>query len=320
MLTRRQALAAGPALAAAGYAAIFRAEADPLAYTLKPNSIAPGVWVISGVQEAITAGNGGAIANISILDSSEGAIVIDTGPSRRYGEQLAALAKELTGKPVVRAYITHFHPDHAFGNQAFDVKSLAAPKGVIDGLKELGDGFSNAMYRIAGDWMRGTEIVLPERAVTTGVDQIGNRRIRMIEMVGHTPSDLVLYEEETGLLFAGDLVFLDRAPTTPNADLGKWQESLKALAAIEHQKLVPGHGPVEQGARGIEQTADWLTTINEIIREAFNNGLDITEVNQLPLPRWTDRIALARYEFERSVMHLYPRLEAQALPRVDVPQ
>ena len=35
-----------------------------------------------------------------------------------------------------------------------------------------------------------------------------------------------------------------------------------------------------------------------------------------PLPGWAERIAVARYEYGRSVMHLVPKLEASRLPVV----
>lgn len=317
-LTRRQALAATAGLATAGWiAAAFDLVAAPLAYALQPIPLADGVWMVAGAQEAISLSNGGAIANVAILDSSDGAIVIDTGPSKRYGEALAALATKLTGKPVVRAYITHFHPDHALGNQAFAANALATTADVRRGLEQMGDDFAAAMYRTAGDWMRGTEVVLPKTTVAKGVEQIGGRRLQLIPLSGHTDSDLAILDEGSGLVFSGDLVFLDRAPTTPHADLDRWRASLDALAHLPHAKLMPGHGPAENGARGIAQTRDWLAAIEEQIRRCFEKGLDITEATAEPLPPWTEKIALARYEYERSVMHLYPKLEARSWPRVD---
>jgi hypothetical protein len=38
------------------------------------------------------------------------------------------------------------------------------------------------------------------------------------------------------------------------------------------------------------------------------------EAAAAPLPAPLEKLALARYEFERSVMHLYPKLEADLLP------
>lgn len=137
-------------------------------------------------------------------------------------------------------------------------------------------------------------------------------------MRGHTPSDLALFDEKTGIIFAGDLVFLDRAPTTPHADIERWRVSLANLSAIPNAMIrLPGHGPAESGGRGITQTSQWLETIVNIIGNAFDRGLDISEATTLPLPDWTKSIALARYEYERSVMHLYPQLEASRWPRID---
>ena len=295
----------------------FDTSAAPLAYTLKPEKLADGVWMIPGAQEAITQANGGAIANITILDTTAGAVIIDTGPSLRFGEALAALATELTGKPVARVYLTHFHPDHVFGNQAFDAKLIAATPAVAKGLEALGEAFADSMYRSAGDWMRGTELRLPGALLQGDVEDFGNRRIRCLAMRGHTDSDLVLFDETSGILFAGDLVFLDRAATTPHADIERWRISLANLGAIPSARIVPGHGPAETSDRGIVQTRDWLEAVNGMIVSAFERGLDVSEAVALDLPEWTSRIALARYEYERTVMHLYPKLEAQALPRVD---
>ena len=293
------------------------AAAAPLAYSLKPVRIGEGIWVLYGVPEPIDRSNGGAIANITIFDTREGAVIVDTGPSKRYGTALADCVKEVTGKPVVRVYLTHFHPDHVFGNQAFDAKAIAAPQGVIDGLRSLGEDFASAMYHAAGDWMRGTELVLPAKAVGDSVEQIGGRRFALKSLGGHTPSDLAVIEETSGLLVAGDLVFLDRAPTTPHADLERWRTSLDALAGLKATQIVPGHGPVEGAPRGFEQTRDWLAIVEETIRAAFERGLSMNEAMSEPLPDWASKIALARYEYERSVMHFYPKLEAGQWPRVD---
>ncbi|HMN37079.1 MAG TPA: quinoprotein relay system zinc metallohydrolase 1 [Hyphomicrobium sp.] len=315
-IDRRRFLGAAAAAAGVPFLPMFSAQSAPLTYELKPIAITQGMWMLTGAPQPITFENGGAIANITILDSSDGAIIVDTGPSRRFGEELAALARSLTGKDIARVYITHFHPDHAFGNQAFAAGSIAAPQGVIDGLRDAGASFSDAMYYIARDWMRGTDIVLPGKAVTNGVEEIGGRRLHLFALAGHTSSDLAIVDETSGTLIAGDLAFLDRAPTTPHANLATWQQSLAALADLDFKTLVPGHGPAEADKRALNQTHDWLAAISGIIQRSYERGLDILEAAHQPLPAGLEKIALARYEFERSVMHLYPKLEAERLPEV----
>jgi quinoprotein relay system zinc metallohydrolase 1 len=317
VLSRRQTIAALAGTAAAPYLAAFGLEASPLAYKLVPKPLVDGIWLIAGAQEAVTRNNGGAISNSVILDTDAGAVIIDTGPSLRYGEALAKLARALTKKEIARVYITHFHPDHMFGNQAFKPEAIASSQGVIDGIKGMGAAFADSMYYAAGDWMRGTEPVLPGRVLDGQPEDFGNRRLRPLMTGGHTDSDVAIFDEASGILFAGDLVFLDRAPTTPHADIERWRITLATLGGIPHGLLVPGHGPAEPGARGIEQTRRWLETIEPQIKDAFEKGLDVAETTALPLPAWTQTVALARYEYERSVMHLYPKFEASRWPRVD---
>ncbi|KQT59886.1 hydrolase [Methylobacterium sp. Leaf456] len=312
-LTRRAGLALGLCATALPW---LPAEAAPLAYPLAPVEIAPRVWTIYGAPEPITRANGGAIANITVLDTSDGAVLIDAGPSHRYGTALKALAERLTGKPVVRVYLTHIHADHVLGATAFAPGTVSGGPALRGDLKRAGTDLTNGMYRVAGDWMRGTGVPEPGRVAEAGVEIIGERRFRILPLAGHTREDLCLFEESSGLLFPGDLVFLDRAATTPDADPERWRGALASLAEIDHRLLIPGHGPVEAGRRGIDQTRRWLDTVEARIGDGFSHGLDVTELMETPLPDWTAGLAVARYEFARSVMHLLPALERRDLPRL----
>ncbi|MFF8801250.1 MULTISPECIES: quinoprotein relay system zinc metallohydrolase 1 [unclassified Methylobacterium] len=312
-LTRRAGLALGLSVAALPW---LPAEAAPLTYPLDPVEIAPRVWTIYGAPEPITRANGGAIANITVLDTSDGAVLIDAGPSHRYGTALKALAERLTGKPVVRVYLTHIHADHVLGATAFEPGTVSGGPALRGDLKRAGTDLTNGMYRVAGDWMRGTGVPEPARVASEGVETIGERRFRILPLAGHTREDLCLFEESSGLLFPGDLVFLDRAATTPDADPERWRGALASLGEIDHRLLIPGHGPVEAGRRGIDQTRRWLDTVEARIDEGFSRGLDVTELMAEPLPDWTAGLAVARYEFARSVMHLLPALERRDLPRM----
>ena len=315
MASRRQFMAGA---FACGAAAALPSEplAASLDYRLEATEIAPGTYAVYGAQEQFSFENGGNIVNVAFVVTDDGVVVIDTGPSRRYGEALKALIAKTAKRDVARVYVTHHHPDHIFGNQVFEPETLASTPEVIANIKSEGDMFSDNMYRLVGDWMRGTEVRAPATALTASEEKFGGHSFELIPLSGHTSSDLVILDKSTGVLFAGDLAFLDRAATTPHADLEAWRESLGQLAKSPFKTLMPGHGPAEQGGRAIEQTSAYLDWLEGTLRTSLEEGADMMQVMAAPIPDEFKSIALVRDELGRSVSHLYPQLEEEMLPIV----
>lgn len=310
-VTRRSVLGA----LAAGFAAPRAFAQARHVYDLVPQPIGDGLWMIEGATEHFTAENGGAIVNIVLAKGRSGLIVIDTGPSRRYGEALATLARRLDLRGVSAVVNTHHHPDHFFGNQVFaDVPILALGE-TQSAARAEGDAFSDNMYRLLGDWMRGTEVVPPTQAIGGGSLMIDGRAFQALALGGHTVADLALLDLGSGTLVTGDLAFLDRAPTTPSADLPRWQASLDALAAVDAAQLVPGHGPLDRAGRAIPQTREYLDWLDATLRRAARDGLDMVEVMEMRLPTEFSAMGAQPQEYRRSVAHLYPDIERQELPR-----
>lgn len=304
LLTAVVALSAAPADAAA---------AD---YALVPRQVAPDTWVVVGRTEDFSRDNGGDIVNTAFVATGDGVLVIDSGPTRRYGEALRAAIAQVTSEPVREVWNTHHHPDHVLGNQAFADLPIGALAPTRAGLAAEGEAFLGNVYRMTGDWARGTELVLPGRTLQPGERVIGRHRFRLLQLTGHTTGDLAVLDLGTGVLFAGDLVFNQRAPTTPHADPAAWLASLDQLAALPMTTLVPGHGEPTGGdalRRPIEQTRRWLTWLRDLLREAAAQGLDPADVAARPLPDEFAAMPLARQELIRSLAHLFRQAEMDAL-------
>ena len=289
-----------------------------LRYTLQPRQIADDVWLLEGSTDNFDKANGGNIVNTGFIVTAAGVVVIDSGPSRRYGEAMRAAIASVTDRPVIKLLLTHHHPDHVLGNQAFADVPIAALAGTTDLLREQGNAMAENMYRLVGDWMRGTEVVLPSETLAPGTLEIGGRSLRLLSLRGHTGADLAILDERSGVLFAGDILIYQRALTTPNSPgLDVWLEDLDTLEALPWKRLVAGHGPVADDAAPFVQMRDYLGWLEGLLREAASGGADMNEVIQSPIPERFAGISLTRYELIRSVSHLYPRYEAMALQRVD---
>lgn len=289
------------------------AQGAELQYPLKAEKIAPQSYVVEGSTEDFTRQNGGFMVNSSFIATPEGTIIIDTGPSALFGQQLRALAEQVGGHPVARVLITHEHPDHYLGNQGFDRTQIGASAPTIAAIKARGGDYTTNMYRLLGDWMRETDSVPPTQVLTEHRETFGGHDLRYLILKGHTEADLVLFDQTTGVLYAGDLVFHNRAPTTPQASIEDWLAALETLKSLPFTTVVPGHGPIAHDATPLDQTADWLRWLSQTLHQSAAEGLSAAEVMDLPIPQRFTPLTLTRPEFQRSVTHLYPAIQRGAL-------
>lgn len=286
-------------------------------YGLSPVRIADDTWVLVGRSEDFSFANGGNIVNTAFIVTRAGVVVIDSGPSRVYGEQLKRAIARITDKPVSLVLNTHHHPDHFLGNQAFADTPIGALAGTRKGIATEGDAFAENLFRLTGDWMSGTELKVPDQILQAGPLKAGGRSLILLALEGHTDADLAVFDADSATLFAGDLVFNLRAPTTPHAHLAHWKDTLRALDAFMTTQrvrvLVPGHGPIARNATPIAWTRDWLTWLDTSLREAAADGLDMNETLARPLPEAYRNIPVSGAEYRRSVGHLFPAAEAGSL-------
>lgn len=294
-----------------------RVDMQRLDYRLQPRQIAPGTWVIEGAVEDFGRSNGCNIINTAFIETGDGVVVINTGPSRLYGEQQRAAIARVTAEPVRRVLNLNLHPDYFLGNQAWGDVPTQALAGSIAGMQAEGGAYEDNLYRLCGDWMRGTQAEPAREALQPQTLQLGSRRLELRRLHGHTGDDLVLIDRTTGVLFAGGLVFSARVPTTPHADIDAWLASLDTLAQWRAQGLfttvVPSHGPVHQGLLGVEQTRDWLTWLRQTMERSAGQGVDLAELLQQPVPERFASWAAQPAELQRSLAQWYPAYERRAL-------
>jgi quinoprotein relay system zinc metallohydrolase 1 len=311
-VSRRRVLTGGAALALAPRVAGAARDA----YALKPVEVASGLWMIEGEREFFSRENGGAIVNLLFARTDAGAVVFDTGSTQRHGAALRAAVAQTVPLGIAAVVNTHHHPDHFFGNQVFADRPIRALPAARAGMTAHGASYSDNLYRMLGDWMRGTEPVPATEAIEPGPFSIGGRRFEAIALSGHTEADLAILDIETGTLIAGDLAFLNRAPTTPHADLDAWRAGIDALEALAPGAVAPGHGPFDRTGDALRQTRAYLDWLDQTLREAAEQGLGMVETMRVPMPATFAAMGAQPEEFERSVAHLFSRYEEQALPKL----
>ena len=316
---RQRAEATGMVALLAAAAVPAAVEAGGIFYGLQPQAVADGVYVFEGRQEHFTRRNGGNIVNTGFIITDDGVVVLDTGPSRAYGEEMRRAIELVTDQPIHSVYLTHHHPDHFLGNQAFTDAPICALPFTRQMIERDGEALLDNMYNLLSGWMGGTVVVVPDCEAKPGTRTVGDRTLEVISGAGHSgaeASDLMLYDVATSTLFAGDLVFYGRAATTPHADISQWVAQLHALERDLPEHLVPGHGPVTRDISAVLETRDYLEWLANALQQAAADGVDMAEALTLEVPARFRHLAVVDEELRRSVAHLYPAMEQAVLDQV----
>ena len=255
----------------------------PFAYAqqeaLPTSEVAPGIFVHAGATELMTKENEGAIANVGFVIGRDAVAVIDTGGSVREGERLLAAIRERTDKPIRYVINTHAHPDHVFGNAAFDGNGIrfVGHKNLPQALAVRGAFYIDAFRRIMGtDLIDKVRTVKPTLLVdgTLALD-LGQRTLILRAWpTAHSDSDLTVLDEQTGTLFGGDLVFLAHIPVVDGSIRG-WLKVIGELAALPAQRVVPGHGPVSNWPTALLDERHYLEKLAADIRTLVAEGKPI---------------------------------------------
>lgn len=267
------------------------AAAEPLSV----EEVAPGVFVHHGDVALMSEANRGAITNIGFIVGDAAVAVIDTGGSVAEGRALIEAIRAKTDLPIRFVIDTHKHPDHVFGNAAFEAEgaTFVGSARLPAALARAGATYLAANRALIGDaLMADVRIVPPTLLVddTLTLD-LGHRPITLTAWPpAHTDDDLTIMDETTKTLFAGDLVFLDHIPALDGSIVG-WLDAIDRLATIDAARVVPGHGPVSAAwPDALAPERRYLQAVADGVRAAIAAGTDIAsapaEVAQEERGRW----------------------------------
>ena len=193
-------------------------------------------------------------SNAVVVDGGTGVLLIDPGV---LSDELAGIAKDLSGRPVVAGFSTHPHWDHLLWHAELG----AAPRyGTARCAAAIGARLSDADWKSFVAGMIPSDIVeqvplddvfgriagLPEETVRVPWD---GPDVRIIEHQAHATGHAALLIEERGVLVAGDMLSDLLVPMLSPFAEDPIEDYLAALQLLEDasddlEVFIPGHGSV----------------------------------------------------------------------------
>ncbi len=139
---------------------------------------------------------------------------------------------------------THCHPDHYQGAESFN------GPGIERGLHREEIAFLDTIGRDMFQWF---ELDFPEVDINLPLSEgdiaLGGESFQILLIPGHSPGSIGLYWPERRVLISGDVVFDQNVGRTdfPGGDSALLKESIRRLAALDVDLLLPGHMGIVAG-------------------------------------------------------------------------
>jgi cyclase len=235
--------------------------------------------LVDGIYAVIAEDGGSAICNAGLIDLGGLILIFDTFMTPQAATDMRQAAIDIFGHPPQIAINSHYHNDHIWGNQVFTTEAQIISSNrtreliTTAGMEEFQWYSKNSTQKLSSlktQYPDANEEQQKQMQLWLGyytglVDALPTLKVclpsitfeRQLELHGayhnayiityenaHTHSDSILYLPELGIVFMGDLLFVNGHPYLGHGDPGILLNVLREVSQLDAKCFVPGHGPV----------------------------------------------------------------------------
>lgn len=225
-----------------------------------------------------------------ITDSGESLLVDTLFDLKLTEEMLATMRAAIPAAETIETVVnTHANGDHCYGNQLVAGARFITSKATAEELAEVSPAMMAAMVdnadalgeagrffaEIFGPFdFHGIEVPPPtETFEGEHVVRVGTKEVHLIDVgPAHTRGDVLVHVPAEGIVFTGDILFIDGTPIMWEGPVGNWIAACERIAGMNAQAIVPGHGPITDAA-GALAVRDYLVYVRDEARKRYDAGL-----------------------------------------------
>ncbi len=254
---------------------------------LKLEQVTDNVYAIIGPLTNRTPENLGNNASFGFVITTEGVILIDPGGSDQGAGMIHEMIVSVTKEPI-RYVINTGGQDHRWlGNGYFKNlgATIVASSLAVEDQKSRTEEQLAGLERLIGEaGLEGTEPVHADKVFEDSFSlSLGNTRLELIHAGhAHTPGDIVVWLKDEGIVFSGDIVYIDRMLRVGSHSVSSsWLQAFEAMAALNPGFIIPGHGPVTNLEKAGRDTRGYLEFIRSAVQTFMDQGGGIEDISSI---------------------------------------
>jgi glyoxylase-like metal-dependent hydrolase (beta-lactamase superfamily II) len=240
-----------------------------------------------GVWAAISPPKSKAGANAGFVIGPDGVLVIDTFEDPAAASAMLDAIRTKTREPIRYVIDTHYHLDHTAGNNVF-----AAAGAVVMAQQNVRtwERSQNLKFFGAHPTAQQKQLVatlgLPSVTYKDGITiWLGDRKVIVRPLEGHTGSDSSVIIPDAGVLFTGDLFWNHTLPNLIDANTREQIASNDTLLRdYPDATFVPGHGEIGEAA-DVRAFRDYLDALRKAVADAQQSGKSGDALMDAVLPK-----------------------------------
>ena len=205
-----------------------------------PEEVAEGVFVIPDGRVPL-------VPNVGVIVGDRAALVVEAGLGPRSGTVVLEAARELADDRPLFLTLTHFHPEHGFGAQAFvEAATIVYNRGQHEEFREKAAVYLEQFRGFGGEiekQLEGVEFVDPHVVYDGAADlDLGGKIVQLRNRgPAHSRGDQTVFLPDERVLFTGDLVenrfFPIFSPFDADVDGSRWIGVLEDLRQLDPRSL-----------------------------------------------------------------------------------
>ena len=259
---------------------------------LKTEQLAENIFALVGPTTNRDSRNLGNNANFGVIVTSEGVVLIDPGATYKGAKMIHDAVREITREPI-KLVINSGGQDHRWlGNgyfKALGANIVANDRAVADHKARVQDQMIGLGNLVGSDGLAGTEAVYADETFAEQkVLTVGDTRIEIYHAGhAHTPGDSFVWLPEHGIMFSGDIVYMDRMLGIGSQSAHRsWIGAFEAMAARQPEIVVGGHGRPADLAKANADSYDYLVFLRAAVQAFIDEGHGMEEIGKIDQSRF----------------------------------